>query len=89
MTEKPDLPTNAAQVVRTVFLVPDDFSARAKPLNDLAATLPTDLRTISASFSENLHSVIQTLSIPYQYTYEHMRSLHWQGFGNCSPLAAR
>ncbi len=89
MTGKADLPTNAAQVVRTTLLVPDDFSARAKPLNDLAATLPTDLRIISTSFSENLSSVIQTLSIPFTYTHAHVHSLHWQRIHIAERIRAR
>lgn len=73
-----DIPPNIAEVVRTVFLVPHDFAVSANPLSELAESLPTELRTISTSFIENLHGVIRTLSIPFQYTHSQVSSLHWQ-----------
>jgi len=37
-----------------------------------------ELRTIAEAFSESLHGVVRTLSIPFQYTYSQVHSLHWQ-----------
>jgi len=37
-----------------------------------------ELRTIASAFSESLHGVVRTLSIPFQYTYSQVHSLHWQ-----------
>lgn len=84
-----DAPPNIADDVRTVFLVPNDFAASAKPLAELAATLPPDLRAISTSFIENLHGVIRTLSIPFKYTYAQVHGLHWQRFHMAERIRAR
>lgn len=78
-----------SSVVRAVFLVPHNFNTSAKPLNDLAATLPADLGTISISFVENLHGVIRTLSIPFQYTYSQVHGLHWQRVHMAERIRAR
>ncbi|MDO9064089.1 MAG: hypothetical protein Q7U25_02630 [Sulfuricella sp.] len=84
-----DVPSNIADVVRTVFLVPHDFAASANPLSELAASLPTGLRTISTSFIENLHGVSRTLSIPFQYTYSQIHGLHWQRVHMAERIRAR
>ena len=84
-----DVPPNIADVVRTVFLVPHDFAASAKPLSELAATQPGDLRAISTSFIENLHGVIRTLSIPFQYTSSQVHGLHWQRVHMAERILAR
>lgn len=73
-----DAPTNQSKLVCTVFLVPHDFPASAKPLNDLTTTIPAALQPISSAFVDNLHGVIRTVSIPFQYTYSQTQSLHWQ-----------
>ena len=75
-----DASPNIAKVVRTVFLVPNDFSESAKPLTDLAPSLPDGLRQIALAFFDSLHGVIRTLSIPFHYTHSQVQSLHWQRF---------
>ena len=83
------VPSNIAKDVRTVFLVPHDFAASAKPLAELAVVLPSDLRAVSTSFIENLHGVIRTLSIPFKYTYSQVHGLHWQRFHMAERIRAR
>ena len=39
---------------------------------------PVELQTTAEAFAENLQGVIRTLSIPFQYTYSQVHSLHWQ-----------
>lgn len=73
-----EAPPNIAKLVGTVFLVPHDFSEGAKPLTDLAPSLPDGLRQIALAFFDSLHGVIRTLSIPFHYTYSQVHSLHWQ-----------
>jgi hypothetical protein len=80
---------NIANVVRAVFLVPHDFSERAKPLTDLAPSLPDGLRQIALAFFDSLHGVIRTLSIPFQYSYSEVHSLHWQRFLMAERIRAR
>jgi len=80
---------NIANVVRTVFLVPHDFSESAKPLTDLAPSLPDGLRQIALAFFDSLHGVIRTLSIPFHYTYSQVHSLHWQRFLMAERIRAR
>lgn len=80
---------NIANVVRTVFLVPPDFSESAKPLTDLAPSLPDGLRQIALAFFDSLHGVIRTLSIPFHYTSSHVHSLHWQRFLMAERIRAR
>ena len=84
-----DVPSNIAKDVRTVFLVPHDFSASAKSLAELAVALPSDLRAVTTSFIENLHGVIRTLSIPFKYTYSQVHGLHWQRFHMAERIRAR
>lgn len=81
--------TDIARVVRTVFLVPNDFSKTAKPLSDLALELPEGLRQISLALFDSLHGVIRTLSIPFHYTYSQVHSLHWQRFLMAERIRAR
>lgn len=71
---------NIASVVRAVFLVPNDFTETAKSLSDLAPILPDGLREISLALFDSLHGVVRTLSIPFNYTYSEVNSLHWQRF---------
>jgi len=78
-----------ADVVRAVFLVPHDFSESAKPLTDLALSLPEGLRQIALAFFDSLHGVIRTLSIPFHYTYSQVHSLHWQRFLMAERIRAR
>lgn len=78
-----------ANLVRTVFLVPHDFSESAKPLTDLAPSLPDGLRQIALAFFDSLHGVIRTLSIPFHYTYYQVHSLHWQRFLTAERIRAR
>lgn len=80
---------NIAKVVRAVFLVPHDFSESAKPLTDLAPSLPEGLRQIALAFFDSLHGVIRTLSIPFHYTYSQVHSLHWQRFLMAERIRAR
>lgn len=84
-----DTPMNVAAEVRTVFLVPHDFSETAKPLADLASGLPDNLRTISSAFVDSLHGVIRTLGIPFHYTYSQVHSLHWQRIYMAERIRAR
>ena len=67
-----------AQEVRDTFLIPQDIHAATVPLNVIASTADLELRTIAESFAENLKGVVRTLSIPFQYTYSQVHSLHWQ-----------
>lgn len=76
-------------MVRTVFLVPNDFSESARPLTDRAASLPEDLRQIALAFFDSLHGVIRTLSIPFQYSSSLVHSLHWQRFLMAERIRAR
>lgn len=82
-------PSNIADVVRTVFLVPNDFVASAKPLTELSTNLPPDLQAISMAFIDNLHGVIRTLSIPFRYTYSQVHGLHWQRVHMAERIRAR
>jgi hypothetical protein len=84
-----DASPNIASIVRTIFLIPSDFAQTAKPLADLALTLPDGLRQISLAFFDSLHGVIRTLSIPFQYTYSQVCSLHWQRFLMAERIRAR
>lgn len=84
-----ETPPNIANVVRTIFLVPHDFSKSAKPLTDLAPSLPDGLRQIALAFFDSLHGVIRTLSIPFHYTYSQVHSLHWQRFLMAERIRAR
>ncbi|MBN8437374.1 MAG: hypothetical protein J0L95_04940 [Candidatus Accumulibacter sp.] len=84
-----DASPNIANVVRTVFLVPHDFSESAKPLTDLSSSLPDGLRQIALAFFDSLHGVIRTLSIPFHYTYSQVHSLHWQRFLMAERIRAR
>lgn len=81
--------SNIANVVRTDFLIPHDFSETAKPLTDLASSLPDGLRQIALAFFDSLHGVIRTLSIPFHYTYSQVHSLHWQRFLMAERIRAR
>lgn len=80
---------NIAKTVRQIFLVPHDFSENAKSLTDLAASLPDGLSQIALAFVDSLHGVIRTLSIPFQYTYSQVQSLHWQRFLMAERIRAR
>ena len=80
---------NTAKVVRSVFLVPHDFSENSKPLADLATSLPDGLRQIALAFFDNLHGVVRTISIPFHYTYSQAHSLHWQRFLMAERIRAR
>ncbi len=80
---------NIASVVRAVFLVHGDFAETAKSLSDLAPTLPDGLREISLALFDSLHGVVRTLSIPFNYTYSEVHSLHWQRFLMAERIRAR
>ena len=80
---------NTASIIRTVFLVPPDFATAATPLRELAASAQIGLRTISTSFIDNLHGVVRTLSIPFQYTYSQVHGLHWQRIHMAERIRAR
>jgi hypothetical protein len=70
--------SSSAQQVREVFLVPQDIHASSE---QLLARVPVglgELRTIAEAFADNLQGVVRTLSIPFQYTYSQVYSLHWQ-----------
>ena len=67
-----------AQQIREVFLVPQDIRASSQQLLERVPVGKSDLRTIAESFSEDLQGVVRTLSIPFQYTYSQVHSLHWQ-----------
>lgn len=84
-----DASTDIARIVRSVFLVPNDFSDTAKQLSDLAPKLPEGLRQISLALFDSLHGVIRTLSIPFNYTYSQVHSLHWQRFLMAERIRAR
>ena len=70
--------SSPAQQIREVFLVPQDIRASSQQLLERVRAGKSDLRTIAESFSENLQGVVRTLSIPFQYTYSQVHSLHWQ-----------
>ena len=80
---------NIAKAVRHIFLVPHDFSENAKLLTHLAPSLPDCLSQIALAFVDSLHGVIRTLSIPFQYTYSQVQSLHWQRFLMAERIRAR
>lgn len=61
-----------------MFLVPNDIRASGELLLSRVPLGNTDLRTIAEAFTESLHGVVRTLSIPFQYTYSQVYSLHWQ-----------
>ena len=69
--------------------MPHEFSKSAKPLTDLAPSLPDGLRQIALAFSDSLHGVIRTLSIPFHYSYSEVHSLHWQRFLMAERIRAR
>jgi hypothetical protein len=66
--------------VRQVFLVPPEFAAVAKPVVEVAARLSDTYKPIALAFQDNLLSVLRTLSIPFQYTFAQVQSLHHQRF---------
>lgn len=70
--------SSPAQQVREVFLVPQDIRASSEQLLGRVPVGIGELRTIAEAFAESLHGVIRTLSIPFQYTYSQVYSLHWQ-----------
>jgi hypothetical protein len=78
-----------AQQVRDVFLVPESIEASTEQLRSLALAAPSGLRIIAESFVENLHGVVRTLSIPFQYTYSEVHSLLWQRFHMAERIRAR
>jgi hypothetical protein len=84
-----EAPATPSEIARTVFLVPGDFAASAKPLTELSAAAPPALRTIAESFLESLHGVVRTLGIPFHYTYSHVQSLHWQHIHMAERIRAR
>ncbi len=67
-----------AQQIREIFLVPQDIRASIEQLLGRVPIGMGELRTIAEAFAENLHGVVRTLSIPFQYTYSQVHSLHWQ-----------
>lgn len=81
--------SNIASVVRAVFLAPNDFTETAKSLSDLVPILPDGLRKISLALFDSLHGVVRTLSIPFNYTYSEVNSLHWQRFLMAERIRAR
>jgi hypothetical protein len=78
-----------SEIARSVFVVPRDFAAAAKPLADLSAAAPPPLQSITSSFLDSLHGVVRTLSIPFQYTYSQVRELHWQRILMAERIRAR
>jgi hypothetical protein len=76
---KDDLP-QLAKEVRDVFLVPPEFSVLAEPVVSITEALHPTHKAIALAFLDNLHSVVRTLSIPFQYTYAQVQSLHHQRF---------
>jgi hypothetical protein len=66
------------QQVREVFLVPQDIHASAENLLAKVQAAEAELRTTAEAFADSLRGVIRTLSIPFQYTYSQVHSLHWQ-----------
>lgn len=74
-----DLP-QLANDVRQVFLIAPNFSVIAEPLITAAARLSTSYKPIALAFQDNLRSVLRTLSIPFQYTFAQVQSLHHQRF---------
>ncbi len=76
---KDDLPLLAKEV-REVFLVPPEFAVLAEPAISMSETLSPAHKAIALAFQDNLHSVLMTLSIPFQYTFSQVQSLHHQRF---------
>lgn len=75
------MPTTSSDVanrVREVFLVPPSFVEAAAVLFERVGFLPERRKPIGQAFVENLHGVVRTLSIPFQYTYSQVHGLHWQ-----------
>ena len=70
--------SSPSQQVREVFLVPQDIHASTEQLLGQVRDDVGELLTIAESFAESLQGVIRTLSIPFQYTYSQVHSLHWQ-----------
>jgi hypothetical protein len=81
--------SDLANVVRSVFLVPPDFTENATPLTELVPSLPDGLSQIALAFVENLQGVICTLSIPFHYTCSQVENLHWQRFLMAERIRAR
>lgn len=73
-----EAPNNLVKTVRDVFLVPANFTDAAAGLITRLERLPSRRKVIAQAFVESLHGVVQTLSIPYKYTYSQVHSLHWQ-----------
>ena len=80
---------NIATAVRSVFLIPGDFTEIAKPLWDVIRVLPEGLRPISFALFDSLHGVIRTLSIPFNFTHSEINSLHWQRIFMAEQIRAR
>lgn len=76
---KHDLP-QLAKDVRQVFLIAPDFAVIAEPLITATGRLSTDYKPFALAFQDNLRSVLRTLSIPFQYTFAQVQSLHHQRF---------
>lgn len=67
-----------SQQVREVFLVPQDIHASTEQFLAQTSQSELELSAIAQSFAENLRGVVRILSIPFQYTYSQIHSLHWQ-----------
>ena len=84
-----EIPLTPAKAAGTVFLVPGDYSAHEEPLRAIAADAPKELQVIITAFLDSLKGVIRTLSIPFQYTFSQIHSLHWQRIYMAERIRAR
>ena len=82
-------PATRADSVRQVFLVPPDFSALAASLIEQSERLAEPQKAIALAFLDNLKGVLRTLSLPFQFTYSQVHSLHWQRMLMAERIRAR
>jgi hypothetical protein len=66
--------------VVAVFLIHAGIDDIASDVVELSHKLAANRRQIALSFVESLRGVVRTLSIPFQYTYSQVHSLHWQRY---------
>lgn len=73
-----DSATDRQQAVFKIFLFPENMEEMAAQLTSRFDDLPSSRKLIVQALVESLRGVTRTLSIPFQYTYSQVRSLHWQ-----------
>jgi len=69
---------SAAKRVRANFCLFSNFEGLEAVLTERVKVLHAEKQQVALAFLESLRGVVQTLSIPFNYTYSQVHSLHWQ-----------